>query len=96
MHRIERRSGAFELETSAGLLAAKEVLIATNGYTDRLVSALKPRVVPVGSYIIVTEPLSGELQKELSPTGRVFNDSKNFLNYFRLTPDGRMLWWGGS
>ena len=94
VHRIYRRSNAFELETSAGPLAAKEVLIATNGYTDRLVPALKPRVVPVGSYIIVTEPLSQELQKELIPTGRVFNDSKNFLNYFRLTPDGRMLWGG--
>ncbi len=91
---ITRRGKRFELQTSIGVLEAREVLIATNGYTDRLVPALKPRVFPVGSYIIVTEPLPQELQEELSPKGRMFYDSKNFLNYFRLTPDGRMLWGG--
>ena len=94
VQRITRRGKGFELQTSLGVLEAQEVLIATNGYTDRLVPALKPRVFPVGSYIIVTEPLPRELQEELSPKGRVFYDSKNFLNYFRLTPDGRMLWGG--
>ena len=94
VERITRRGKRFELQTSLGVLEAREVLIATNGYTDRLVPALKPRVFPVGSYIIVTEPLPRKLQEELSPKGRMFYDSKNFLNYFRLTPDGRMLWGG--
>jgi glycine/D-amino acid oxidase-like deaminating enzyme len=94
VQRITRRGKGFELQTSSGVFEAQEVLIATNGYTDRLVPALKPRVFPVGSYIIVTEPLPRELQEELSPRGRMFYDSKNFLNYFRLTPDGRMLWGG--
>jgi glycine/D-amino acid oxidase-like deaminating enzyme len=48
----------------------------------------------VGSYIIVSEPLPADLQHKLSPKKRMFYDSKNFLNYFRLTPDGRMLWGG--
>lgn len=94
VQQITRRGTRFELQTNLGVLEAREVLIATNGYTDRLVPALKPRVFPIGSYIIVTEPLPRELQEELSPKGRMFYDSKNFLNYFRLTPDGRMLWGG--
>ncbi len=94
VQRITRRGKGFDLQTRLGMLEAQDVLIATNGYTDRLVPALKPRVFPVGSYIIVTEPLPRELQEELSPKGRMFYDSKNFLNYFRLTPDGRMLWGG--
>ena len=48
----------------------------------------------MGSYIIVTEPLNQEMQDKLSPKRRMYYDSKNFLNYFRLTPDGRMLWGG--
>ena len=48
----------------------------------------------MGSYIIVTEPLPEELQAEISPNKRIFFDSRNFLNYFRLTPDGRMLFGG--
>jgi len=48
----------------------------------------------VGSYSIVTEPLSTGAQGEISPRQRMFWDSKWFLNYFRLTPDGRLLWGG--
>jgi glycine/D-amino acid oxidase-like deaminating enzyme len=92
--RIEKHAYGFNVHTGQGVVAAKEVLVATNGYTDTLVPGLKPRIFPVGSYIIVTEPLPLELQKKLSPKGRMFYDSKWFLNYFRLTPDGRMLFGG--
>ena len=84
----------FKLITSKGDITAKKVIIATNGYTDRLVSKLKPLIFPVGSYIVVTEPLTNELQNIINPKRRMYYDSKWFLNYFRLTPDGRMLWGG--
>ena len=87
-------SNYFRLITSAGDVRAKKVIVATNGYTDRLVPGLKPLIFPVGSYIVVTEPLSEDLQKIISPKKRMYYDSKWFLNYFRLTPDGRMLWGG--
>ena len=87
-------SNYFRLITSKGDVRAKKVIIATNGYTDRLVPRLKPLIFPVGSYIVVTEPLSEELQNIISPKKRMYYDSKWFLNYFRLTPDGRMLWGG--
>ena len=92
--RIEKTAAGFYIHTSQGLVKAKEVLVATNGYTDRLIPQLKPRIFPVGSYIIVTEPLPAEVQQRLSPKGRMFYDTKNFLNYFRLTPDGRLLFGG--
>ena len=87
-------SNYFRLITSKGDVRAKKVIVATNGYTDRLVPGLKPLIFPVGSYIVVTEPLSEDLQKIISPKKRMYYDSKWFLNYFRLTPDGRMLWGG--
>jgi glycine/D-amino acid oxidase-like deaminating enzyme len=92
--RIEKQGKGFVLHTDQGALRATEVLVATNGYTDRTVPQLKAKIFPVGSYIIVTEPLPAEVQHQLSPKGRMFYDSKWFLNYFRLTPDGRMLWGG--
>jgi glycine/D-amino acid oxidase-like deaminating enzyme len=91
---IEKSPSGFHIRTSQGVLATKEVLIATNGYTDRLIAGLKRRIFPVGSYIIVTEPLSLDVRHRLSPKGRVFYDTKNFLNYFRLTADGRLLFGG--
>lgn len=92
--RIDVVKGGFRLHTPKGELRAKEVLLATNGYTTGLVPIARTGIFPVGSYIIVTEPLPPDLQGELSPKERMFYDSKYFLNYFRLTPDGRMLFGG--
>lgn len=84
------KGGDFQLTTSHGPLKASEVVLATNGYTGPLVPKIQRRVFPVGSYMITTAPLSPELQQELSPKNRVMYSTKWFLNYFRLTPDGRM------
>ena len=91
---IEKSPNGYQIQTSQGVLRAREVLVATNGYTDQLIAGLRRRVFPVGSYIIVTEPLPTAVRLKLSPKSRVFYDSKNFLNYFRLTVDGRLLFGG--
>ena len=91
---IQKNVEGYQIRTEKGILQAKEIIIATNGYTDKLSPALNRKTFPVGSYSIVTEVLSDEIQREISPSGRVFWDSKWFLNYFRLTPDGRLLWGG--
>ncbi len=92
--RVEQATNGYLVHTDQGSVRCKQVIVATNGYTDNVVRGLRSRVIPVGSYSIVTEPLPEDLQQELSPNGRMFWDSKWFLNYFRLTPDGRMLWGG--
>ena len=92
--KIKKEENGFTLHTVKGVLKVKEIIVATNGYTDRLVPKLQPKVFTVGSYSIVTEPLPKDLQVAISPKSYVFYDSKWFLNYFRLTPDGRMLWGG--
>ena len=92
--KIEKLTQGYAIETPRGFVEAKEIILATNGYTDRLSSKLNKKTFPVGSYSIVTEPLSDEMILSISPKGRVFWDSKWFLNYFRLTPDGRLLWGG--
>jgi len=89
--RIDRSTGKYTLTTSKGELKASKILLATGGYTTNLVPKVRRGIFSVGSYIIVTEPLSAELQRVLSPNNRVFYDSKIFLNYFCLTPDGRMM-----
>jgi len=92
--RIEKIPTGFIVHTNRGSVKAKHVVAATNGYTNGVVRGMQSRVIPVGSYSIVTEPLPEDLQREISPRGLTFWDSKWFLNYFRLTPDGRLLWGG--
>lgn len=84
----------FQLTTSQGALWARDVLIATSGYTGRATPALQKRVIPIGSYIIVSERLPDALARELNPRGRMIFDSRHYLHYYRLTPDRRILFGG--
>jgi glycine/D-amino acid oxidase-like deaminating enzyme len=92
--RVTRQQGRFLVETSAGTITARQVLIATNGYTTGLVPWLTRRVVPVGSFMLATAPLSSALLDRLMPRRRVINDTRNLLHYFRVSPDGRLLFGG--
>ena len=88
---FEARGAGFRVETSAGTINAGEVVLATNGYTTAEPSpALARTVVPVGSYIIVTEPL-GERASSIFPKGSMTYTKKRLLNYMRRTPDDRIL-----
>jgi glycine/D-amino acid oxidase-like deaminating enzyme len=84
----------FRVLTTRGTLTAREVLLASGAYTTDATPSLRRKVIPIGSYIIATEPLPEDLARELSPRNRMIYDSKHFLYYYRLTPDSRMLFGG--
>ncbi len=86
--------GRMVVETNRGAIVARDVVVGTNGYTDGLVPSLRRRIIPIGSYIIATEPLPEELAAELSPKGRAFFDTKNFLFYWHVSTDRRMVFGG--
>jgi glycine/D-amino acid oxidase-like deaminating enzyme len=88
-----QRDRRLVVETTRGAVIARDVVVATNGYTDGFVPALRRRIIPLGSYIIASEPLPEELARELSPRGRMFFDTKNFLYYWRVH-DRRMVFGG--
>jgi glycine/D-amino acid oxidase-like deaminating enzyme len=95
VERASRGGGqGWALTTSRGTLWARDVFVGTSGYTGSATPALKKRIIPIGSFIITTEILPEELAHELSPRNRMIYDSKNFLYYYRLTPDRRMLFGG--
>ena len=91
---VKSDGGWQRISLKDGSISAVDVIAATNGYSGSALPRLRRKVVPAGGYCIVTEPLSDKMQVELSPQRRMLWDSKWFLNYFRLTPDGRMLWGG--
>ena len=92
--RLKRVSRGFDVTTRRGTVRAREILAATNGHTPAALAALRRRVVPIGSYLIATEPLEPGLARRLIPGCRVLSDTKHLLYYFRLSPDGRMVFGG--
>jgi glycine/D-amino acid oxidase-like deaminating enzyme len=93
--RITRRSAGFLVRTERGDVAAREVVIATNGYTGDVNPALKRRVLPVASHIIATEELAPELAASLIPNGKTISDTPRVLTYYRMSPDGKRVLFGG-
>ena len=91
---LTRTGSGHELETPRGRIHADQVLLATGAYTRRPFSWHQVRIAPVGSFIIATEPLDVTVCDDLLPTRRMASDSKNLLNYFRITPDNRLLFGG--
>jgi glycine/D-amino acid oxidase-like deaminating enzyme len=98
VQKIERESrqgeAGWKLTTSRGAVWAHDVFVGTSGYTGRATPALQKKLIPIGSFIITTEILPEKLAQELSPRNRMIYDSKNYLYYYRLTPDRRMLFGG--
>jgi glycine/D-amino acid oxidase-like deaminating enzyme len=86
---------SWQLNTPKGSIRARDVIIATNGYTGDLTPQFKRRLVPIGSYIIATEELPEGLALSLSPRNRSFADTRRVLTYYRLSPDGKRLIFGG-
>jgi glycine/D-amino acid oxidase-like deaminating enzyme len=93
---VQRRGAGYVVSTTHGTVEAGEVVIATNGTTDNsLLPWLGRRILGIGSFIVATEPIDPAVAADISPKGRMFFDSKNFLHYWRLSPDGTRLLFGG-
>ncbi len=92
---LARTGSAWRVETARGVVSAGDVVIATNGYTGSLTPALRRRVVPIASHIIATEELPPDLARSLIPRGRTLSDTRRVLCYYRMSPDGRRMVFGG-
>ena len=84
-----------KIKTQNGSISAKFVVLACNGYLGRLNSRVAARVMPINNFIIATEPMSEDAQEALIKNNHAVADSKFVVNYFRFSPDRRLLF-GGS
>ena len=83
-----RRDGArFTVDSENGTIDAGQVLVATNGYTDAVAPWVRRRVIPIGSYMIATEPLPAAVMDRILPTGRTIGDTRKVVYYYRPSPD---------
>jgi glycine/D-amino acid oxidase-like deaminating enzyme len=85
---------AYRITSARGTVDATQVLLATGTSGLGPFGWFRRRLAPVGSFIIVTEPLEPALLDRLLPTRRCYVTSKNIGNYFRATPDNRLLFGG--
>lgn len=91
---LDGDEGAWRLTTAQGTLAARQVLLATGAYTGAAFPWFRRRLVPVGSFLIATRPLSQAEAQAIMPGNRTCVNSMNIGNYWRLSPDNRLIFGG--
>lgn len=82
------------VHTPKGRVRARHLLLCANAYLNGLELKLWRRIMPVGTYILATEPLDKDRARELLPTNAAVADINFVLDYFRLSADRRMLYGG--
>jgi len=92
---IQHTRHGFRVYTPKGEINANQVVIATNGYTGSLTPWQRRRVIPIGSYVIATEPLADGLMDQLMPKNRIVSDSRKVVFYYRSSPDRSRIVFGG-
>ena len=91
---VSRSGDGVTVETEAGLVHARRVVLATNAFPP-LLRRLRLMTVPVYDYALVTEPLTADQREAIGWRGREgISDLGNQFHYFRTTRDGRVLWGG--
>jgi gamma-glutamylputrescine oxidase len=93
---VDAQTGGWRVATTRGEVSAKRVVLACNGYLRGLAPAVERHVMPINNYIAVTEPLGADGARRLISNGAAVSDSRFVVNYFRTTPDHRLLFGGGE
>lgn len=95
VRRTYRQGAGYTVDTDRGSVQAGQVVVATNAYTDPGMPWFRRRVIPIGSYIIATEQMDPAELRALIPAARMIQDTKRNLFYYRLSPDGTRMIFGG-
>lgn len=91
---MEADRAGVKVATAGGWVKARWAILAGDALMAGLAPRLEARIMPVASYIAVTEPL--DFARELIPSDAAVSDSRFVVNYYRLTSDGRLLFGGGE
>lgn len=92
---IDRNANGFNVQTKRGAVRASQVAVCTNGYTGKQFPWFRRRLLPIRSAMIATEPLGAARMNELMPTARMYGDSRRVMAYYRPSPDGSRILFGG-
>jgi gamma-glutamylputrescine oxidase len=90
---LERNGAGWRVRTPEGVIEARTVVLACGGYLARLRRRVDAGVLPIATYVMVTEPLGARMD-EILTTGAAVYDTRFAFDYYRPLPDTRLLWGG--
>ena len=83
--------------TAQGRVDASHILVCGNAYLSPLLhTEIGTKIMPVSSQVMATEPMDPARLAALLPANYCIEDANYFLDYFRRTPDHRLIYGGGT
>jgi gamma-glutamylputrescine oxidase len=95
VHGYTRKQPAL-VETAQGSVTARYIVLACNGYLDKLELRAARKIMPINNFMIATEPLGEQRARELINGRFGVHDTRFVVDYFRLSDDHRLLFGGGE
>jgi gamma-glutamylputrescine oxidase len=92
--RVEKTPRGYVVHCMNGKISCDQVVYACNAYLDKLAPEISNKIMPVGTYIIATEPLKEDVALNLIPGRAAVSDTNFVLDYYRLSADNRLLFGG--
>lgn len=90
---VDLKAEPKRLRTAKGTLTADQVVFCCSGYIEGLVGPLSRAILPIGTYVVLTEPV-GERLKDIVGAPNGVSDDRFANDYYRPLPDTRLLWGG--
>ncbi len=84
------------VHTDQGIVTSRFLVLACNGYLDRLEPRIAPNMMPINNFMIATEPLPPDLVRRINRDNTSISDSLFVINYWKMSADGRLLFGGGE
>lgn len=84
------------VKTDSGEVQAQYLVLACNGYLEKLEPRAAGRIMPINNYMLATEPLQEDLARRLIRDDTSMTDSLFVVNYWKLSADNRLLFGGGE
>lgn len=84
------------VRTAEGSVTASEMVLACNGYIEKLEPRINGYIMPINNFVLATEPLSDELAAQVAPLDTSMSDSRFVINYWKLSGDNRLIFGGGE
>lgn len=85
-----------QVRTTAGSVVARYVVIACNGYLDKLEPRLAGKIMPINNFVVATQPLEQSFARRLIRDNVCVHDTFFVVNYYRRSADGRLIFGGGE
>jgi len=87
---------SIRVTTADGTVTASELVLACNGYIEKLEPRINGYIMPINNFVLATEPLSDELSEAVSAQDTAMQDTRFVINYWKLSADNRLIFGGGE